>query len=99
MYVHMDLRESNYSMRSKEAEETKVTLGPFVRIESLYSESGELRGVDEQGHHTQLMEAKVGQGGYCDTCAYNYVGWEYFDGKKSWDVLGFRVSTEKQERR
>ncbi len=98
LYVHMDLYKANYRRRNRgeTIEEKKLTLGPFKRVMRGYQ--GELHGIAEDDSVTELFEATVGHGGYCETCAYDYPDFAYTDRSDgsyaSWEVKDFSIDDQ-----
>ena len=86
IYVLLDLYWRNdeklvrWGMAEERIVEKKMELGPFEKIIRGYG--GEIMGIPAGGSSSDaitVFEATVGQGGYCDTCAYNYPDFSFYD--------------------
>lgn len=93
MFVKMDMREATWDNRRTPAEEKTVRLGPFTMLKRGYQ--GEIDGITADGETVKVFEASVGEGGYCETCAYSYPDFRYIDrddGWKHWEVVHWEIT-------
>ena len=97
IYVILDIFKPG--RRHSENAEAKLTLGPFTKLIKGYE--GEIKGLpegkdDNLGNLVPVFEGRVGHGGYCDTCAYDYADWamsfsEEHRQYRDWEVQNFEI--------
>jgi len=91
IYVDVEMRdvEGNPSDHHTFGPYTEIKKGPYT----------DFIGVREDGTEEDIFEISVGEGGYCDTCAYSYTT-VHLPSDKKWyewtdiNIVHFRIYTQ-----
>lgn len=81
IYVTLDINAEPDQYQKLAAHRGKIRLGPYSKLMRGYQGEiwGQKAGTNSLDDTEYVFEATVGNGGYCETCAYDYPDYSYSD--------------------